>query len=434
MTYLLKGFLAHADFADNTPGGVIAKIGELSTYSKTFTLEPGLYTNAASPKVALVTALSVNDGVAVVVPNAIALSTLAIGKWIYDQSIAAGAEIFADELLNELLSTFATSAEDFECGAIITDGRYWMPEWVSWKTKAATEERIKIWFVDDSYRLQYDNYEIVPIPPFDNVDDFFKTGAQVEALLAAAVEPSALVARIEEKKNKNPATVSRTLMYDYVDPLNASHRVPAPFSALVYGPAGNNIDSLVDAWTKHLLENSTHTREEWVAILPDLFKRTEFILVPQWNTYAIPQRETERGIYSPNANLQKAVALIKQVAVNYSGSHIDANATMFGFPYKSLAVGCIGSAENREDLFQLSDVFPDYINTSTSSDDFGRMELATQNWVLMIDRLVQAAEVATEFSAIPENMTRVKRGNMLYMSKDYQNIHYLVACKSTLPA
>ncbi len=433
MTYLLKGFLPHANFANNTPGE-IAVIGELSTYAKTYTREPGLYTNAspATTGVALVSFLSVLDGQAVVVPNAIATSVLTIGKWIYDQAIAAGGEIFADELLNELLTQFQTSGEEFECGAIVTDGRYWMPEWVSWKTKAADEERIKVWFVDESFRLQYDNFDIVVIPPIDVLDDFFKTGAQVEALLKARDAAQAMQ-KIQDAKNGHPETVIRTLIYDYVDPLNAAHRVPSNWSVLIYGEAGNNVDSINDALIEHILANSSRPREDWVKILPDLFKRTEFILVPQWNVYAVDQLETRRGIYSPNANLQKAVALIKRVAVNYSGSHIDANASLFGFPYKSLIVGCVGGIENREDLFQLVDVFPDYINTSTSSDDFGHQSLETQRWVLLIDRLVQAAEVASEFSAIPREFTRVKRGDILYLVADYQNIHYLVACKATLP-
>lgn len=430
--YALKGFVVHALMTSNVPGQV-ALIGELSTQSSTYSREKGFYVDAAAPDMTLISMLSKLDGVPVQASSDATTHTLGIAKFIYDKTLVAGGQMFADELLNSLITTYASSAEDFACGEIVTDGNYYMPEWVSWKSKVPSmgTNEIRLWFVDSAFAVQYDEFEIVVVPPLVPLNDFFKTGTQVENLLKAVTLPI-MADKIQTAKNNSPETIVRIDAYDYVDPLNNAHKVPSYWGILIYGAAGNNVDAIKDALVAYILANSTHTREEWTPILPDIFKRTEFILIPLWDQYAIPNRTVEAGIYSPIANLTAVLARIKLLIAEYPASHINNHASVMGHPYKSLAILACGGPENRDDKFKITDLFEDYIDVSSTSIDFNRMALATQNWALSLMEMIITAETAGQFTAVPIGMSKTTRNGILYVVKSYQNVHYLVAAKASI--
>lgn len=434
--YALKGFITHAAFADNTVGKV-AKIGEISSEGLTFSREKGQYTNAAVPDLTLISFLSAKDGVLVPVANNIRDHVIGIADFIFDQTLGSGQEVYGDELLNDLIAIYAGKAEEFSCGAIITDGRYYVPEWVSWKCiEDATlgENEIRLWFVDDSFKEQYDESQIIVVPPIDNLDDFFKTGTEVEALLKAPSE-SDRWQRVQNAKDGYPETIVRSEPYDYHDPYNSSHKVPSNWGLLIYGPAGNNIDFINDALVEYILANSTHTREEWTRILPDIFKRTEFILMPLWDDYAIPNKQTQEGLYSSLTNIAQAVAKFKQTVSGYNGFQIDTYGSVMGYPYKGLSIMAVGGPDNRDAKFRLKDVFPDYLPVSSTSQDFNRMSQATRGFLAILTEMIIWAEIMTDHSSIPVNRgyTRAIRNGVLYIVKNYQNINYLVAAKKNFP-
>jgi hypothetical protein len=430
--YVFKGFAENSRIPNNTPG-ITNPIGELSQLAATYSREKGLYAGDNAPNVNLVSFLSALDGVLVQAPVVFSTHILDVVAFVYTQ-ILSGTEMTAPELLTQLLTKFQTTASDFQSGLIITDGRHFGPEWISWKMKGQGENNIRIWFGDESFRSRYDEFEIVVVPPLDRLDDFFKLGDEVETIINSR-SYSQNVAKVNAAIGKYPQSVLRAETYNYVDPYNATHLVPTNWTVLIYGAAGNNIDSIKDALVKYILDNSTHTREEWTPILPDLFKRTEYILVPMWNQYAIPNLQVQAGIYSPIANLRRTASLMALVASAYPGSHINNYTAVLPHPYKCLAVVTVGSPENRDNKFQITDEFPDYIGVLAPDKDFNRMSEKTKRWAEMLDLLIQAAETLTEFSDIPQTfMTRLKRNGLLYIVGSYENIQYLVAAKSTLPA
>ncbi len=192
--------------------------------------------------------------------------------------------------------------------------------------------------------------------------------------------------------------------------------------------------SIKDALQDYILTHSTRTRDQWKAILPDVFRRTEFTILPMWDQYAIPNRTVEAGIYSSIANLQHALAFIKQVATGYPEAHINANAAVVAHPYKALQFLVVGSADNRDDLFELVDVFPDYIPVASTSLDFNRMSQNTQSWALLLMSMLLEAEHMGEYTSVPVGMTRLHRGGRLFLVKSFGNINYLVAAKKNFEA
>lgn len=432
--YVLKGFANHALFANNTPGAN-SVIGEISNQSLTYSREVGQYTDPIAADVTLISFLSALDGTAQAIATDFKTRTLTVIEWIYQKALTNGGQMSAAQFLEDILTQFQASAVNFACGQIVVANDQAIPEWVSWKDiggQSPTDNFVKIWFVDASFAVQYDEYTILVVPPITPLDDFFKTGSMVEAALKARTLPQAMT-QAQAAKGGFPETILRAETYTYHDPQNTQRLVPSDWLLLIYGVAGNNIDAIKDALVDYILNNSTHTRDEWMVILPDIFRRTEFVIVPNFGKYSIPQNTVRAGIYSPIISLVNARALLGEYAPDYDSAHIDSHATVQGHVYKSLALPAIGSAENRDNLFQLDDVFPDYIMVASTSTDFNRMSQATQEWSALLSSMLEVAESMGPFTSLPDGMTRLTRNGKLFVVATYDNIHYLVAAKFNFP-
>lgn len=430
--YALKGFANHALFADNTPG-VSSVIGELSNQSLTYSREIGQYVDDVAPDVTLVSFLSSADGTPRAIDPDFKSRTFAIVSWIYQRTLNNAGGQSATQFLEDILVAFQTKAQDFECGAIVGDGVHKIPEWVSWQDSVlGSENFVKIWFVDASFAIQYDEFEILVVPPLDNVDNFFQPGAKVQALLAARTF-SQTIDLVQAAKGGFPETLVRAEAYDYHDPNDTGRVIPTNWTVLIYGIAGNNIDSIIDALQGYILSHSTHSRDEWKTVLPDIFKRTEFVLVPMEDQFAIPQRVVEAGIYSPFANNRRVLALLAEYAPDYPTAHVAAYAVSFGHPYKSVAIAAVGSNENRNNQYELVDVFPDWLAVSSTSNDFNRQSQDTQAWSELLEQMLIVAESMGPYTSLPAGMTRLNRDGKLFVVASYGNIHYLVAAKYNFP-
>lgn len=430
--YTLKGFLRVKSLINNTQGQN-SPIGELSTLGLTYTRDRGEYFNAAQPDLALISMLS-NDVVLGKIPVASAMKdhVLLVSAWLLAYAITKGNAINLPDLQVDIETQFATSAGNFILGTLVSNGAISVPSSIKWNNIVLDANNIQIWFSDSVFRTQYANSEIVVIPPIPNLNDFFLTAGQVKTKIEERpIQVSTDL--IQLAKNGHPETVIRTNTYDYKNPAAPSIVVPTNWSVLIYGIAGDNIDAIKDAIITYILANSTRTREEWTILLPNLFKRTEFNLIPRWDKFAIPNLSIQQGIYSPVINLKETVVFVKARIPEIPAAHIDNFLESFSHPYRSLSVGSIGSPDNLNTNFSLVAIFPDLINVSTNNTDFNRMGTLTKQWLDMIDDMLVIAESINETTDAPLGTRKVKRGNTLYLAKTFANIQYLIACKSSYP-
>lgn len=447
-TYSLKGFVTIKSLVNNTPG-VNSILGEASTYSLTFTKERGEYANTTYPDFTLVSIASKLDGVNVAINPAYGTAVLNVSKHVVDYAINVGGQIYADLLLTDLIATYAGTLENFECGPIVTNGTIWLPEWISWK-KSGTTDTTKVWYSDPAFQAQFDEYSITVISPMarivngvveDRLDDFFLAPGDV-ALKINARSASETMDIIQQLKDMNPETVIRTESYNYSHPSLPTFIVPTNWSVLIYGAAGDNPDSIKDAIVEYVLDNSTHPIDDWKAILPDLFRRTEYIFLPRWDIYAIENSQIIAGIHNPLSAVKDAVTFAQTKIPEYhtqAPTHIPNYLTSFTHLYKSIATLCIAGYDNMPlpggvQRRYLWNEFPDFICVPTTSPDFGRMTQKTQGFALLLERLIVAAEVATSYSSIPAGMRKVTRDGILYLVQRYENIQYLVAARVNYPA
>ena len=426
--YQLKGFITIKDLINNAVG-VTAPIGELSLWSQTYTKERGEYENPACPGFRLASIYSL-DTVTGIVPlnKALADRVLIISKWVFDFIQETQQPMPDGMFANEILAMFPGEITYFNFGPLVSDGDNIMPEWISFKNILFPDNDIRVWFTDAAFSTQFDLTEIVTVPPLLNLDDFFLAPNLLKSKINSRSATDTMNL-IQETKGSNPETILRTEIFNYKSSDPGFPTFPTNWTVIIYGSAGDNPDSIKDAIIEYILDNSTHTRTEWAAILPDLFKRTEFILNPAWYSYAIPNKTVQAGIYSPIVNPREALFFATTIISEYDPVHIENVISYFNHPYKAISIGCIGSIENRDGKVDIKDFFPDYINVGTNSTDFNRMELSTQNWALLLEQLLIVAETMTEFSTIPRTMRRMHRGGYLYISAVFENVQYLVSAK-----
>lgn len=428
---LIKGFALNRNLINNTPG-IVAEIGELSPVGFTFSKEPHVYSSETYPTVSLVHFPSKGSGVGTtaVIPADQVLHILKVMGAIYDKSNSSSLFIPPGEFLQYLQAVMGGSIADVKMGGSVVAGNRSIVEWVQWtNTTAVTPNTNKVWFTNEAFEGQFDEYEHVVVPPFVPVDQFFGNPVDVKKLInkrSYQVE----MEDIQIARGKTVDTLTWGSTFNYVNPLNQADKTPVKFAVLIYGAAGNNIDLIKEAIVDYLLKNSTHTRDEWKNILPELFQRREFLMYPQYKMAIENILGGVNGIYSPTVALGGAGSLVEQMVTDsfqYPAAHVRANAEAAPFSYMSIAVGMIGHIENEGIQAKMSTLFPDYFYANNLDIDFKRMSQNTQDWVLMILNMIRIARDMSTSSTVPPGYSRAIRGTKVFLSKTFDNIQYLVA-------
>jgi hypothetical protein len=430
--YQLKGFIGIETMVNNATDA-IAPIGELSTHSMTFAKDKGIYTSDNNRLLTLFTfsSKSSDTSSSITCPQSIVDMGLLISDWVYTNQISNTANITRDSFLNSYINQFNHLCDTLGCGEMIqSTGGFWFPEWITWKNRNyVVEDNVnKIWFSDASFRAQYDEYEIIVVPPVTNIDVFFKQASFVLEEINKR-DFSGTLEAIRIARNNLPETILEAESYDWVSPINNNVKYATTWSLIIYGPAGNDLDIIVSAISDYILQHSVHSLNEWKIIFPDIFKHTEFIIIPKWNNYAIENLTLQAGIYSPIVNMKNEIANLKLALPDYAPAHIENHAMVMPNPYKSIALTIIGNFENRNNLFEITQVFPDIINVSTTSNDFNRMSSKTQGFLNLLSNMIPMAETMTKNTSIPVGMRKTLRNGVTYLTATYSKIQYMIVCK-----
>lgn len=427
--HLIKGFVSIANQVNNFPNQV-SLLGELSTWCRTYSKEIGEYYLESLPDLRLSTFIS-NDSVT---GDAIELTT---EKTTQILSIVDAMIRYSDTNLppfnttdyrNELIAEFTGQLSSLNFGPFKSTGEITLPEWISW-TMLADNTEIKIWLSDIAFREQYDNYEIVIIPPIEPVDALFNNYAETIITLADKTLEE-LNEEIQLVKDVNPETYFRINTFNLINSLNDTQSYPTVWGILIYGKAGDNIDSIKDAVVEYILERSSHTRAEWEVLMPDLFKRTEFIFLPRWDKVSIPNLTIASELYGNMIKPSEAIQFAKNYLDFLDDTFINNNIYLMPYDYKAIMLVALNGVNNVPGKQKLDELYPDYIPVSSTTLDFGRMQPATQNFVLRLGELLVAAETVTAYSSVAGGFRKITREGKLYVSSVLDNVNYLVAAKS----
>lgn len=426
----VKGFVGNAAKVNNAfdaGRGIVAMFGELSPDSKTFAKELGYYPKANSPLFTVTFTCHDENDVKVVLPDEHNALIREVYEWVYAQGRLNPAPTLYELIYKFNMEFNGRQITEIDFGELAGDGEVTLPWYVGFVYKGT--DYVKMWFGDEWFAAQYDDFEIEVLPHLEPVDDFWLNGA----IVAQRLKKNDLVwrdARVQEIRDGFPPTVVITEKYTYYDPLNAAHTEDVYITAIIYGPAGNNIDHIQDAFVDHFLNNSIHTREEWIKILPDLFRRSEFYIVPMWDNIAIETTETNgRGIYSAVTNVKQSVGRMVSLAAEYDSQWVANRTETWVHPYKPLGLYSIANAETRQEKYSIRDWYPKYIPVPATSPDFNRMPIDTQKWSNMIFDLLYYAEQHTKWATVPRKYSKVTRNGKVYLVGIHNRLKFLVYAK-----
>lgn len=450
--FSVKGFMSYGALVNNDDR-VVAPLGELSVYAQTFARDRKIFAKGSGGPSNTAVRASVfshhYNGQPYPIPSQYGQFLADMGAWIYseanDGNFGPNPEVFRQALQSE----FTGFITDIQVGPIVQQGPIYLPEHLTFllvpESLIAGDvpdelavSRIKLWFSDAAFVAQYDEFDFEFIAPIDRLDDFFRTRTQVETDVRARTQTE-LVQKIGVLADGDPYTGLINEMFEFRDPDDPTYRLDTNWIIVYYGAAGNNIDAIKEALIDWILGQSVHSREEWAEIFPDIFTSTEFIITPLWTHYAIPNRTTDPGMYSPTVSIPYAQTVARGTCLGtgYTEQHIDDNTAVLNTTYKSLAALITGGPDNRDGLSQFYDVYRDYLAVPTVSIDFDRMSPETQGWVHRLYDLLFVAESMDEYSDVPSGMTRLRRRDaqdreILYVVSSYQNVQYLVVSKLSM--
>lgn len=404
----------------------ISKLGELSYQSRSYSREIGVYTNDNYDKVRLMTFYSFNDKTEVPLSKELANHVLALGQWLTDEALLNRIDADRTAFIQKLNEEYKGRITLKQAGKMVTNGKYYLPEYITFSLTADTRENTyRIWFSDDAFRGQYDKYEIEVIPQIINVDDYHKGYTKVSQVLTEHTVKK-LHDRVNEKANGHPYTYIVTNIYDYINPDDKTMTLPTSWTVIIYGEHGNNSDIIREAISNHVLANSDYTREQWEKIIPDLFIPTEFYLCPFWTKFATENLQLKGGIYSPTVPLRDVIPFAQRTMVGYAKTHLEKNVAVLSSTYKSIALLACGHAKNRLTSSKFEEAWADYCNIYSTSRDFNRISPETQEFILVMNKLLLETETMTPDSEVPLSYSRVKRGEMYYLSKEHNGVSYLM--------
>lgn len=430
MALILKGFAEIGSLVNNTTGRVSA-IGEMTALSQTYATESRKYhhNDAALGDVLFRSFYSYNNtSNQLVAPNSTHTATiLRVTNWLASRAKALLLPNELAALRNQITNEFS-GLTDVDCGGYVSEGSYKLPSWISFKSNGGNHIS-KVWFADVNFRNEYDEFEIIVVPPVDTMDTMFEPSNVLEPLMKAYT-PVVINEKLITLAGNNPPTAQKIYEHNRISAL-APTAIPTFWSVLVYGRYGEDLDVINEAIIAHILANSTRTREQWKVILPSLFINTEFIIAPLYRRIAVPNQETHAGVYSPfvkNSDVEQMITLIDPTNAAWIRQRVVSAASA----YRSLAFCAWGGNENIDGITDLSVKWPQYINVPTTSADFARMSPETQGFSNVLHDLLAAADTMTTSSDLPAGISRSTRNGKIFATKRYGNAQYRVFCKSNL--
>lgn len=436
--YNLKGFVSIDALANGDPS-VVPAIGELSTQSQTYATGVGEYTSTAKPGYTLHAFKSATANGDAGVPTALQAQVFAIIDWVYTFQKSQAAATTPTGLTGALVAQFNGQATSIGCGNLISSGTNAFPEFISWVNPSiitndpAVGGQVKIWLSDNSFQNQYDEYEIVVVPPVTNIDLFMSGATGVKNALSVHTYSDQINA-IQTSRGKYPPTTVIARTFDYVDPTNASNRISTDWTLLIYGQSGNNIDKIKAAIQSYIVSNSQYAASNWRPIFPDLYTATEFYIIPRWSNIAIPGLTLQSGVYSSLVSPYKELQYVKGIFSAMGSAFIQDNLMLLPSNYKSLELLAIGDAGNQTTELNIATLFPDLINLPFTDTLFSMMSSNTRAWLTKLEQMILVAETATADTALPAGMSRAIRSNILFIVQEHNGINYLVSTKASTPA
>lgn len=422
------GFGAISQFIDNT-SPVTPPFGELSTYSQTFVKEIGKYRSETAPGYFLMAFKSQDRETGQTIPLTQVQADLIIG--VIRECVAYASThslpYDMDNFKISVVAAYPNAVQDLDFGPLVYHANIALPQFIIFHSNTLQMD-VKVWLSDAAFRDQFTDNSITVVPILDNLNDFFKQYEDVVKMVGAVSTPM-MIERMQKAKNDSPDTIIRVMEFNLVNRYNKTIKHKVMWGFLIYGPEGNNNDILKDKLADYLQKNSDYKEADWENIFPEIFQRTEFLIVPRWDRIATKNLTDMSSMYSQVNSLANQSAFVENFLAFYGNQAFVRNNTYtVNFAWRYLGTTITNGKKNEEGKTDWLAMFKDYIPTGVGPD-MGRMSIPTQQWLYFINEVLRQAETATQVTQLPAGMRRVMRNDKLFISSNFDNVNYLVAAK-----
>ena len=132
-------------------------------------------------------------------------------------------------------------------------------------------------------------------------------------------------------------------------------------------------------------------------------------------------------------NLTEALTYLQAALPAFSSIYVTQHATAMPCNYKSLTLLLTSSPDNRVGTQDITEIYPDILNIPTSDTLWESMAQDTRDFLEGLQEMVMTAENIGPYTDVPIGQRRTTRDGIIYVSKKFGDVNYLVASKNTAP-
>lgn len=426
MAYEIKAFGVLPEQTNNVQGQV-ATVGELSTHSRTFAYDKLLYANDLFPSNELVIFSSKNNGAVATPPADVTdkvQDVLHNTYTNYDNSTP---------YLTWLAAAYG-DISDITAGEIILQGGKYIPRWVKFTmTVGADTATITTWLSDVTFQAEYDEYEIIIVPPMEPVTALYAPHASAK-LANDAVDLNSYISRAETVRADRPFTDMRSFALHWNDPSDNNLSFTTNWMVLGYGPESTRQDNMLQAVRDYLIANTPNTIEEWRDYLPELLAEDTVIIIPVWNRPSVTAGPNSDTLYSSISDYGSLLTITNQIQPALTNDEIVDYLEHGSSLYKSLGVIFLGSGRNSAGIRKFTDKYPKYSVVSMNDQSINALPVATVDMLREVELLLTQADLDTGSNTLPTAMSRVVDGNFTFIHKTFDGVVFRVVTRESYKA
>lgn len=277
---------------------------------------------------------------------------------------------------------------------------------------------VKIWIDKNAFKNEYPISTIVNvIPPMDLATLLNPAGLGTDpinsAILSKQWSDALMQPEIDDRDQSGMYLFSTRYVYQ-------SKTYQIVFSIIYRGPQPDNL-SIRTAIVDYLLNSGVGTRSLWEALIPDVFYRSAFAIIPFYdNITVLTNADVYPSIIKANGLLDKLNAVVSLIP-----RANDPYRELMTAAYDEYFIG-VAPADTNE-YSSLLTVHPTYRNFSTTDAGFAEMTAADREWSI---RLNQALSVAAgEVNSI--EASEVTLGGLKWINFVMNYVSYLVLKKES---
>ena len=272
------------------------------------------------------------------------------------------------------------------------------------------ELNCSVWLSDETFRLFYPLYDIVPVTPFEEFGTVVKNGREMTSKLSMANTP-ALLDRMNEALGGYPCTVTRILNIPYYQS-KESAPVDCNFGFNIWGLQGN-YDHILKEILLDYFKNELGLDDEFIEEhFPDVYKINEFFMIPMWDSYAIPAITGQGSVNSQiTYSYPRTVDVLPFLTVyKAEEDHVRNHTRDVPFAFNNILVKIVDGKYTDIDVRNFTKVYPDLLTVPVTHPDFARMHQDTQKFVIMM----------SYFFAIANSGSQTEVFNKIMVNKEYK--------------